>query len=148
MHAGCPLVRQEVVAAAAALQQHAIGASRSAEQGAAMRGGVVRSVRVLAGCPLLRQEAIASAAAAAGLQLHAISAREVQSRERQCAEVSREAAAQELSIKGNLNLKAARKLVSAGMFWRCCGDAMRCAAEDPKVDREIVLAAGSRLEMP
>ena len=55
-----------------------------------MRGGVDGGVRVLAGCPLLRQEAIAAAAAAAGLQLHAISEREVRSRERQCAEVSME----------------------------------------------------------
>ena len=28
------------------------------------------------------------------------------------------------------------------------GDALRRAAEDPKVDREIVLSAGSGLEMP
>ena len=89
-----PLLRQEAIAAAAAaaasLQLHALSASKSAEQRAAMGRSVDGGVPVHAECPLLRQEAIAAAAATAGLQLHAISAREVQSRERQCAEVSME----------------------------------------------------------
>ena len=52
-----------------------------------MRRGVEGGVRVHAGCPLVRQEVVAAAAA---LQRMQSVRREVQSRERQCAEVSLE----------------------------------------------------------